>query len=69
MTPDEKFSPAELEAHRQAAARGELPSLEVLAKFVHTIRRSWLALPKSTQDKAKSRIKKPKLSEEQVDFF
>ena len=66
---NDKFSREELEFHRQEAARGIIPSIETLAKFVRTIRKSWLAQPKSTQDKAKGRIKKPSLTEDQVDFF
>jgi hypothetical protein len=66
--PSDKFSREELAAHRAAAAKGEIPSLEIVRKFIASIRRSWLAKPvEKTQ--GKSRVIKTSPTEKDVDFF
>lgn len=55
---------------RQAAAKGELPSLETVRLFIQATRKSWLAKPAETKPKENSRMKKPPpVSEDQLDFF
>lgn len=65
---DSTFNKIELATHREAAARGSIPSLEVCAKFIRSIRKTWNAMPKA-KTTGKSRVKKEKPDERQVDFF
>ena len=65
----EKFSPAELTLHRTAAERGETPTLEIVRKFIITIRKNFLASPKAVEKGKTTRNAKPKVDESQIDFF
>ena len=69
MEPDDTFTPAELAAHRAAAARGETPSFSIVAKFIRTIRKTFLASPIAMEKGKKTRNKKPVINEDQIDFF
>ena len=64
--PDDTFTKDELAAHRAEAARGIIPSFEVIAKFIRSIRKSYSALP--SEKTTKSRDKKPEPPKD-VDFF
>ena len=66
---DETFTPAELANHRAEAAAGKTPSFDTVRKFVATIRKTFLASPKAVEKGKTSRNTKPKVTEEQVDFF
>ena len=68
MSDSPLFSKEELAAHRAAAARGVIPSLETVRKFIASIRKTWAAKP-DVQTKGKSRNKKDKPDEAQIDFF
>jgi len=67
--PTDTFTKAELSAHRAAAERGETPSLDIVAKFIRTIRKTFLASPIAVEKGKKTRNSKPKVDESQVDFF
>jgi hypothetical protein len=57
-------------AHYQAEAeRGNPPSLEIVRRFVATIRKSITESPIKLEKTAKSRNKKVELTEDQIDFF
>jgi hypothetical protein len=66
---NETFTPAELAAHRADAAAGKTPTLEIVRKFILTIRKTFLASPKAVEKGKTTRNVKPKLLEDQVDFF
>lgn len=68
MTTPEPLSKAEAAEARARASAGEMPSLEILRRFVATIRKSWTAKPDS-QTKGKSRNKKPAPDDKQINFF
>jgi hypothetical protein len=62
------LSKTEAAEARARASAGEMPSLDLLRRFVATIRQSWLAKP-DAQTKGKSREKKPSPDDKQIDFF
>lgn len=70
MTPPEilPLSKAEADQARAEASAGRPPSLEILRRFIATIRKNWTAKPPE-QTKGKSRDKKPVVDENQIDFF
>ena len=65
----EPLSPAELAHHRAAAASGITPSFEIVGRFVATIRKTFLSQPKAVEKGKTTRNAKPKVSEDQIDFF
>jgi len=69
MDESTKFSPAELAAHRAAAAKGILPTPEILAKFVRTIRVGFSAIPAKVSTKGRVSKTTPKPTDDQIDFF
>ena len=69
IPPNDKFTPQELAQHRAEAAAGITPSFEIVAKFIRTIRRTFLASPKAVEKGKTTRNAKPKPDESQIDFF
>lgn len=67
-TPPDTFSKEELARHRAEAAKGIIPSLEIVAKFIRTIRKSWTAMP-SDKKEGKHKVKKADDSQKEIDFF
>lgn len=58
----------ELAHYRQEAAAGRLPSLEIIRRFIATIRKGWTSKPEE-KTKGKSRTKAPTVTEDKIDFF
>ena len=70
MTPPEPLSPSELALYRAQAAKGETPSLEIIRRFIATIRKNFLASPRAVEKgKTTRNAKPPKATDDQVDFF
>lgn len=67
--PIEPFTPAELAHHRALADKGETPTLEIVRRFVHTIRTKFSASPTAVAKGKKTRTVAPKVNEDQIDFF
>ena len=64
----EPLTKAEADAARAEASAGRPPSLEILRRFIATIRKSWLAKPPE-KTQGKSRTKAAPVDESQIDFF
>lgn len=62
------LSKDEAAALRASTAAGNPPTLDILRRFIATIRKTWTAKP-DAQTKGKSRDKKPVADENQIDFF
>lgn len=67
MTSIPPLSKDEAADARRRAERGEILPLEILRRFVATIRKSYTALPKEAQ--SKTREKTPPPDDRQIDFF
>jgi hypothetical protein len=67
--PAKPLSPAEAAAYRAKAAAGETPSLDIVRRFIATIRKTFAASPAKTAKAGKTRNAKPKPDESQMDFF
>jgi len=65
----EPFTPAELAEHRARAEKGETPTLEIVRRFVHTIRTKFTSSPTAVAKGKKSRNVAEKVNEDQIDFF
>lgn len=63
------FTTAELTAARAEAATGKTPSFETCRRFIATIRKNFLSSPKAVEKGKTTRNAKPKVSEDQIDFF
>lgn len=61
-----KLSSPEIESLRQRAARGIALTIEEVRLFVAATRKSFLAVPVKTKAEPKT---KPKVDEQQIDFF
>lgn len=69
-THPEKLTPAELAHYRAQAAKGETPSLDIVRRFIATIRKNFLSSPAKVEKGKTTRNAKPaKTSDDQVDFF
>ena len=66
--PFSPLSKEEIALHRAEASKGNTPSLEIVGRFIATIRKAWNAKPKEKTE-GKSRVSKPKADENQIDFF
>jgi hypothetical protein len=60
---------AEQAHYRSLAARGETPSLDIIRRFIATIRKTFSASPIKVEKASKTRNAKPKPDESQIDFF
>lgn len=69
--PDEilPLSREELSKYRALAASGETPSLDIIRRFVRTIRKNFLASPKAVEKGKTTRNKKAVVTDDQIDFF
>lgn len=66
--PPVPLTPAEVKALREKTARGEIPSIEEVRRYVAATRVSYLSAEK--KGKPRSRDKKPPPTDErQIDFF
>lgn len=68
MADIEPLTKAEADAARAEASAGRPPSLEILRRFIATIRKSWLAKP-AEKTQGKNRTKAAPVDENQIDFF
>lgn len=69
QTPPLPLTEAERKHYQSEAEKGKYPSLDVVRRFIATIRTSITNSPAKTEKVAKSRNKKPIINEDQVDFF
>ena len=67
--PPKPLTQAEIAHYRALAAAGETPSFSIVARFVATIRKTFLSQPKAVEKGKTTRNAKPKPDESQVDFF
>lgn len=63
------LTPAEKAKYSAEASQGKTPSLEIVKRFILTIRKSFLASPVKVEKSKVSRNKAPTISEDQMDFF
>lgn len=68
-SPPIPLSEAERAFHQAEAEKGNFPSLEIVRRFVATIRTSIRSNPIKLEKTAKTRNKKPDASEKEIDFF
>lgn len=68
LTPPEPLSSKELAILRAQSAAGVYPTLDILRRVIHTIRKNWSAKPVE-KTSGKSRVAKEKIDEKQIDFF
>lgn len=66
---DLPLSPSEIAHHRAQAAMGKTPSLNIIRRFIITIRKTFSASPAKTEKAQKPRTAKAKPDESQIDFF
>lgn len=66
---DSPLSPAEVKACQSAAAQGNVPPLGLVRRFVLTIRKTFLASPKTIEKSKVTRNKTPVKTPDQIDFF
>ena len=66
---DDPLTPREIAALRLQAEQGKTPSLDIVRRFIATIRKTFLASPKKVEKSKVSRNSKAKPDESQVDFF
>lgn len=67
---DAPLSPKDLQACRDIAAQGNTPPLGLVRRFVLTIRKTFLASPKTVERSKVSRNSKPAPpTPDQIDFF
>lgn len=69
QTPVVPLTEAERAHYQAEAEKGIFPSLEIVRRFVATIRKSITESPIKMEKTAKTRNKKLELTEDQVDFF
>lgn len=55
--------------YQSLAEKGTPPTLDIVRRFIATIRKSILSSPKKVEKTKTSRNKKPAVNEDQVDFF
>jgi hypothetical protein len=66
---DAPLTPAEQRACQQAAAQGAVPPLGLVRRFVLTIRKTFLASPKTVEKSKITRNKPAQKTPDQIDFF
>jgi hypothetical protein len=66
---DAPLSPAEVKACQAVAAQGEIPPLGLVRRFVRTIRKTFMASPKTVEKSKVTRNKAPVKTPDQIDFF
>lgn len=69
VTPAVPLTREEIAHYRALAEKGETPSLDIVRRFVATIRKTFNSTPKAVEKSKVSRNTKPKLTEDQLDFF
>jgi len=71
MPPDNlsPLTPAEKAHYTAEASAGRTPSLEIVKRFILTIRKSFTANPNLGEKSQKSRTAKAKPDDKQIDFF
>ena len=63
------LTPAEVKACQALAQSGEIPPLGLVKRFVLTIRKTFLASPKTVEKSKVTRNKAAPISPDQIDFF
>ena len=67
---DLPLSPQEKAKYQAEAAAGKTPSLNIVRRFILTIRKAYLASPKAVEkSKVTRNAKPPGKDESQIDFF
>lgn len=66
---DAPLSPADLKACQEIASQGVTPPLGLVRRFVLTIRKTFLASPKTVEKSKVTRNKPPVKTPDQIDFF
>lgn len=69
QTAAQPLTPAEKLQAEKDAQQGKLPSMELCRRFIATIRKAITSVPKVEASAKKTRDKKPKTTEDQIDFF
>jgi hypothetical protein len=67
--PPEPLTKSEIETYRARAAAGETPSLDIVSRFIATIRKSFLSSPKAVEKGKTTRNAKAKASDSDADEF
>lgn len=69
QSPPQPLTEDERKHYQAAAEKGIFPTLEIVRRYIATIRKSITNSPAKLVKTAKTRNKKPEISEDQVDFF
>ena len=69
MTDPTPLTEAERLHYQTEAEKGNYPSLEIVRRFIATIRKSINSSPAKLAKTAKTRVKAKPIDEDQVDFF